>query len=158
MKPKGKPTFQRQNAHRKRRVSKKGWRRPRGEDSKQKRSMKYMGAKPTVGYGNARAKKGLHPTGLAEVRVRNVKDLETCDPKKHIIRIAATVGNKKKIEIVKAADSKKFKIINKKTFEKKKKVKKVKVEEKKKEEVNKPKEEPKKEEKKPEEPKKEEKK
>ena len=115
---KKKPKFVRQGAHRKKRVKKKGWRRPRGMDSKQKKQKRYMSALPTVGYRKSKGSRGLHPCGLLEVRIFNVKDLDKLDPKMHTIRISANVGNKKKIEILKTAEAKRFKVLNKKIFEK----------------------------------------
>ena len=114
---KRKPTFARQNAHRKKRVKNKGWRRPRGIDSKQKRHEQQMGALPTIGYGKPKKERGLHPCGLQEIRIFNVKELAGLDPKTHAIRIGASVGKKRKIEIMKEAESKKFKILGKKQLE-----------------------------------------
>ena len=71
-----KPIFARQNAHRKVRVASKGWRRPRGIDSKQKRNKRHMGARPNPGFGRKNSERGLHPCGAVEVLVHNVAELQ----------------------------------------------------------------------------------
>ncbi|RLG21904.1 50S ribosomal protein L32e [Candidatus Micrarchaeota archaeon] len=109
---KKKPTFKRQGAHRKKRVAKKGWRKPRGIYSHQRDSYKFAGAKPKVGYKNDRDSRAIHPSGLKEILVHNVKELKVAEPNKNIIRIASTVGKKKRREIVEAAEKMKLRVIN----------------------------------------------
>jgi len=52
-----------------------------------------------IGYRGPRVARGLHPSGYAEVLVRTVDDVNKIDPKTHAIRIAHTVGMKKRAEI-----------------------------------------------------------
>ncbi len=112
MKKRKKPKFARQNAHRKARVSE-SWRKPKGEDSKQRLKKKYMGAHPTPGYGQSKKVRGKHPCGLVEKIVHNLTELSGLDKKIHAVRIAHPVGKKKRTEIIKAAEEKGIKVLNK---------------------------------------------
>src|SRR5260370_24845079 len=53
-------------------------------------------AKVKNGYGTASATRGLHPRGLVDTLVWREVELEKLDPKVHIVRIAARVGEKKR--------------------------------------------------------------
>ena len=88
------------------------WRKPKGNDNKMRLQWKGYPPIVKVGYGSPRELRDLHPSGLTPVRVFNVNDLEALDPKKHIIIIASSVGLRKKLEIVKAAEAKGFRIAN----------------------------------------------
>lgn len=88
------------------------WRRPRGLHSKQRKLRKAKGAHPDPGYGSPLAVRGMHPCGLKEVRVFNLKDIEGIDAVTHAIRIGGTVGRKKREVIqIKAAEAK-IRILN----------------------------------------------
>lgn len=106
-----KPKFPRQHAHSKARVSK-CWRKPRGQDSKQRKKIRSRGARPTVGYRQPRKIRGLHPSGFREILIHNVDDLKKIDLEKNAVRIAGRVGKKKKNEIIKKADEMKLKVLN----------------------------------------------
>ncbi len=97
------PEFIRQESWRYVRV-KESWRRPRGIDSKMRLKKKGKPPLVSIGYRNPRLVRGLHPTGFREVIVYNVKDLEKVDPDKEAIRIAGSVGRRKRIEIIEKAD------------------------------------------------------
>lgn len=109
---KKKPHFHRQQSHIYKRVSRSGWRRPMGKDSKQKRKEKSRGKRPNVGYGQPREIRYLHPSGFLEKRVFNVNDLAGLDSKKHAIRISSSVGKMKRLEIIKKAQEMKLKVLN----------------------------------------------
>jgi len=80
------------------------WRSPRHSlDNKIRLERKGFPPRVKVGYRGPRAVRGLHPTGLAEVIVHNPSELEGLDPKVHIVRIASTVGRRKRAEIIKKA-------------------------------------------------------
>ncbi len=70
------------------------------------------GYRPKIGYGNPAEIKGLHASGYREVMVFNVKDLEKIDAKKEAARIGATIGKKKRNDIVTKANEKKIRILN----------------------------------------------
>ncbi|HIQ50214.1 MAG TPA: 50S ribosomal protein L32e [Nanoarchaeota archaeon] len=106
-----KPEFLRQNWFRFPRLGEK-WRRPKGRHSKLRRHEKGKGFLPHPGYGSPALVRGLHPSGLKEVRVFNVNDLEGLDPKIHAVRIASQVGKKKRIEIMKKAQELGLRVLN----------------------------------------------
>jgi large subunit ribosomal protein L32e len=91
---------------------KESWRRPRGLQSKVRQKEKSKLKMPDIGYRQPKEVRGLHPSGFKEVLVRSLKDLENADPSKEAIRIAATVGKKKREEIIKKAKELKIKILN----------------------------------------------
>ena len=53
--------------------------------------------KVKVGYGRKASRRGLHPRGLVERFVRNEADLEGLDPKMHIVRLSARLGEKRRL-------------------------------------------------------------
>ena len=97
------PEFIRQESWRYVRV-KESWRRPRGIDSKMRLKKKGKPPLVSIGYRNPKLVRGLHPTGFKEVIVYNVKDLEKIDPDREAVRIAGSVGRRKRIEIIEKAD------------------------------------------------------
>jgi len=52
-----------------------------------------------IGYRGPKVARGLHPSGYAEVIVHSVDDLGKIDPETQAIRIAHTVGMKKRAEV-----------------------------------------------------------
>jgi large subunit ribosomal protein L32e len=75
---------------------------------------KKKGWPPTVnvGYRGPKAARNLHPSGYKEVLVKNVEEIGAIDPKTHAMRIAHTVGRRKKIRIITEARKRKIKILN----------------------------------------------
>jgi len=65
-----------------------------------------------VGYRTPKDIRGLHPSGLEPVRIASVKELEKLNPKKHIVVIASQVGLRKKLEIIRVAKEKGFRVAN----------------------------------------------
>ncbi|MDD1727723.1 MAG: 50S ribosomal protein L32e [Methanospirillum sp.] len=88
------------------------WRRPRGLHSKQRKLRKAKGPHPDPGYGSPLAVRGMHPCGLREVRVCNLKDIEGVDAATQAIRIGATVGLKKREIIQNKAAEAKIRVLN----------------------------------------------
>ena len=111
MNPRKKPKFRRWMSQAYKRV-KESWRGPRGIHSKVRIRKKGKIKMPSVGYGAPKELRFLHPSGLKEVLISNLKDLEKVDPKTQAIRIAHTVGEKKRKEIIKKAEEMKIKILN----------------------------------------------
>jgi large subunit ribosomal protein L32e len=89
------------------------WRFPDSNHSKIRLQLKGRPKMPDVGYRNPRAVRGMHPSGYFEVLVHNVKELANLDPQVHAIRIASTVGKKKRALIIAEAEKRGFKILNK---------------------------------------------
>ena len=106
-----KPKFRRQESWRYKRVTDR-WRRPHGIDSKMRKKVKGWPASPTVGYQSPKATRGLHPSGYVETRVFNVEDLAGIDPEIQAVKIAHTVGAKKRFAIIAAAEEKGIHVLN----------------------------------------------
>jgi large subunit ribosomal protein L32e len=107
----GKPQFNRQDYHKKKRVPT-SWRRPRGGLSKQRRGIKGKGDKVEAGYGSPKAARGLHPSGFEEVRVHNVADLDGVDADSQAVRIASKVGARKRERIEEVAEEREIRVLN----------------------------------------------
>jgi large subunit ribosomal protein L32e len=108
---KRKPNFARHESWRYKRV-KKSWRQPRGLDNKMRRKIKGWPQTVRVGYRGPKVGRGLHPSGYREVLVYNAEQLEPVDPKTQAIKIAHTVGKRKRAGIIVEAKKKKIKILN----------------------------------------------
>jgi large subunit ribosomal protein L32e len=58
---------------------------------------------PSVGYRTPKAVRGLHPSGYEEVLIHSPGELEGIDPNRQAIRVAHTVGKRKRIVILERA-------------------------------------------------------
>ena len=105
------PKFRHEQAHRWTRVSD-SWRKVRGIDSATREKKKGRIAMVSSGYRTPNAVRGLHPSLYVEIRVHRASDLEELDPEVHAIRIASTVGFRKRQEIIAAADAKFLRVLN----------------------------------------------
>lgn len=104
-----KPEFNRHDSHKKKRLST-SWRKPRGLHNKLRQQVAAKGKLVRPGFGSPRNVRGYHPSGFKEVLVFNVKDIdETHDC---VVRIASTVGMKKRREIVAKALEKNLRVLN----------------------------------------------
>ena len=88
------------------------WRKPRGKSSRMRRKIRGWPKKVSAGYGSARQLRGLHPSGLREVLVFNPTNIVDLDPSREVARVAATVGEKKKLDIMRKAEELNIKILN----------------------------------------------
>lgn len=113
------PTFRRQEWFRYKRLSRTGWKKPRGDDSSQRKNRKYRSALVRVGHGKIAAARGLHPSGFEEVLVNNSSDLEGLDPETQAVRIAKTVGNRKRSAIHDRADDLGLRVLNRRRIARK---------------------------------------
>lgn len=109
-----KPKFRRQESWRYKRVTDR-WRRPHGVDSKMRKKIKGWPASPTTGYRSPKKTRGLHPSGFVETRVVTVEDLMGIDPELQAIRIARTVGGRKRVDILTLAEEKGIHVLNPRT-------------------------------------------
>jgi large subunit ribosomal protein L32e len=107
----GKPQFNRQDYHKKKRTPS-SWRRPRGGLSKQRRGVKGKGPKVEAGFRTPKAIRGRHPSGFEEVRVENPNDLEGVDGDREAVRIGSTVGARKRERIEELAEEKEIRVLN----------------------------------------------
>lgn len=88
------------------------WRRPKGRHSKIRQKHKGHSAMPRPSYGAPAAIRSMHPSGFFEKIVHNPMELDGIDKKMFAIRIASTVGTKKKIAIVEKAKKMDLKVLN----------------------------------------------
>jgi len=105
------PRFVREESWRYKRV-KEPWRAPHGKTSRVRRSKKGWPAVVKIGYSRPRATRGLHPSGLREVLVWRAKDLIGLVPKLQVARIAHTVGENKRVQIIDEAKKANIRILN----------------------------------------------
>lgn len=87
------------------------WRKPKGNQSKLRMHKKSRGAFVSAGYGSPGIVRGLHPSGLREIIIHNAQQLQLVG-KDFAVRIAGTVGKKKRLEIMKKAEEMKLKVLN----------------------------------------------
>ena len=106
-----KPTFTRQDAHKKKRVGT-GWRKPKGRQSKMRLHKKSYARGRSSGYGSPKAAYGLSHEGFKQVVVAKVADFSGLDAKTDGIIIARTTGNRRKAELVDYATKKSFTLLN----------------------------------------------
>jgi len=106
-----KPHFVQTDQHKKKKL-KDVWKKPRGLHNKKRKYILGKGEMARPGYGSPAAVRGLHPSGFEEVLLSRARDLDNVDPATQAIRIARTVGQRKRMDIVKKAQSLGLKILN----------------------------------------------
>jgi large subunit ribosomal protein L32e len=106
-----KPKFRRHESWRYRRL-KENWRKPRGLDNKMRLNVKGWPKSVNIGYGGPKVARGLHPSGYKEVLTHTPDEIVNVDPKTQAIRIAHTVGTRKRIQISSLAREKGIHILN----------------------------------------------
>ena len=105
------PHFVREESWRYKRV-KEAWRSPKGKSSRVRRSKEGWPPVVKIGYSRPKATRGRHPSGLKEVIVWRPKDLEGIDSKTEAARIAHTVGENKRVQILEDAKKANIRILN----------------------------------------------
>jgi len=105
------PKLARQESWRYKRV-KESWRRPMGVTNRIRRRRRGWPKMASVGYKTPDELRHLHPSGLREVNVHRVEDLERFDAKTCVARISHTVGEKKRVAIVNRAKELQIRIVN----------------------------------------------
>ncbi|OIB59179.1 50S ribosomal protein L32e [Natrialba sp. SSL1] len=110
-KSEGKPQFNRQDYHKKKRTPE-SWRRPRGQLSKQRKGVKGKGPTVQAGYRTPESVRGKHPSGFEEVYVENVDDLEGVDGDTEAARISSSVGARKRERIEEVAEDQGVRVLN----------------------------------------------
>jgi large subunit ribosomal protein L32e len=87
------------------------WRKPKGKDNKMRMEVKGYPPRVKIGYRNQADIRGLHPSGLRPVVISNPGDLEGLDPRAYIVYISSTVGLRRRLELVKLAVSRGFRVV-----------------------------------------------
>jgi len=105
------PRFVREESWRYKRV-KESWRSPCGKTSRVRRSKEGWPPVVKIGYSRPKAFRGRHPSGLTEVMVWRPVDLEHIDPKTQAARIAHTVGESKRVQILDQAKKANIRVLN----------------------------------------------
>tara|TARA_B100000029_G_scaffold417828_1_gene422619 strand:+ start:1138 stop:1806 length:669 start_codon:yes stop_codon:yes gene_type:complete len=113
------PAFRRQEWFRYKRLSKTGWRKPKGMQSSQRVNRKYRSPMARVGYRKIASVRGLHPSGFEEIMVHKPADLDGIDPERQAVRIGARVGNRKRAQIHDKADDLGLRVLNRRRFQRK---------------------------------------
>ena len=106
------PKFRRQEWFRYRRLSRTGWRKPKGMQSSQRLNRKYRSPMARVGYGKIASARDLHPSGFREVLVHRPEDLDGIDPTVQAARVGGTVGGRKRALIHERADELGIRVLN----------------------------------------------
>ena len=105
------PAFHRAEYYKADRIGLK-WRRPRGNQGKMRLAVYYRPKLASAGYGSPAMARHLHPSGFAEKIVHNAGELEGVDPKPTAVRIAHSVGTRKRNEIVAEAERLQIRVLN----------------------------------------------
>src|SRR3989344_479288 len=93
------------------------WRFPGGRHSKVRQYHCGRPALPTPGYGSPREVRGLSRIGLKSVVVHNTAIFNSLDNKTDGIVIGSTVGNRKRLGLLKLAKEKGFTLLNVKNID-----------------------------------------
>ena len=96
------------NAHTYKKLER-NWRKPKGKDARDKINRKAN--VPRIGRSMKKEYRYLHPSGLKEIIVRNLKDLEKVKDG-FGIRIAHSVGKKKRTQIIEESKKRGIRIFN----------------------------------------------
>jgi large subunit ribosomal protein L32e len=111
------PHFKRSETHRFPRLGDK-WRSSKGIRSKMRLKKMSRAAIVETGYRGPVLVRGLNPTGKHEVIIYRAEDLMAVDPNLEVVRIAAAVGKRKRLEILQKAEELKLQVINRRPSEK----------------------------------------
>lgn len=88
------------------------WKKPRGKDNPIRLRLKGHPPAASAGYGTPAVIRGLHPSGLRPVVVKNEGELDGLDPSAVIVYVSSTVGLRKRLEIVRKAQGMGFRVAN----------------------------------------------
>ena len=108
---KKKPSFRRQEGYRYKSLDD-NWRRPRGRHSKLRKGIRGRGTKPSPGFGSPAKVRGTNSSGLREVMVSSMKDLEHIHKGKDAGILSSALGRKKRQEIIREAEKKGLELTN----------------------------------------------
>lgn len=108
-----KPAFLRRNFMKNKRTRVTGeWRKPRGLHNKLRRRRRGVGQWVMPGYRMPKAVRGMTTEGLLPTIVETTAQLKNLKADTHILVLKASVGIKKRLEIVREALKHSFRIVN----------------------------------------------
>jgi large subunit ribosomal protein L32e len=105
------PKFRRQESHVKARLSRTGWRKPKGTHSKMRRQRKGYDVIVKVGYRTPKLLRGRLRSGLIEIAITTPEELKSIT-KDQIALIPRTLGNRKRLVILQEAKKLKVNLSN----------------------------------------------
>ncbi|NHJ02230.1 MAG: 50S ribosomal protein L32e [Candidatus Heimdallarchaeota archaeon] len=105
------PKFRRIESWRYIRV-KERWRKPRGIDTKAKEKKAGWPISPKIGFRSPKRVRHQSSSGKEEIIVNSPTDLTLMDSKNQVARIAATVGRKKREQIIMEAELLNINVLN----------------------------------------------
>jgi len=106
------PRFMRQKGNLKKRLSRSSYRAPKGLQSKMGDNKAGHRSQIRTGFGYPKAVRGLNRVGLTLVHVENLTVAQSVDPKTTSAIVSASLGQKKKIEVVRILFDRKVAIQN----------------------------------------------
>ncbi len=106
------PRFMRQKGNLKKRISRSSYRAPKGLQSKMGDNKAGHRSQIKTGFGYPKAVRGLNRIGLTLIHVENVTVAQSVDPKTTSAIVSASLGQKKKIEVVRILVERKVAIQN----------------------------------------------
>jgi large subunit ribosomal protein L32e len=106
--------FARHQADLFKRISRTGWRKPKGIDGRVRRRFKGALPMPNIGYGSDKRTRNVHPNGFKTVLVHNISDLDML--MMHNRTYAATIGHsvssRNRMEIITRAEQLAIRVTN----------------------------------------------
>lgn len=105
------PVFAISNKHKRIRVMRCSWRKPRGHHNKEKLGKHGKKAVVNIGYRSPRLVRNLSNDGLEKVKVYCLNDLKNIDPQKQCVLISS-VGMKKKQSLLEECKKQSLKVFN----------------------------------------------
>lgn len=104
------PLFVVKEHHKSARI-KRRWRAQRGIHSGHRQMHRGKPAQPTPGFGVPKAVRGLHSSGLQPVLVHSISQLDAIDVQRQGLIIGATVGTRKRLQLLEMAAEKKITLL-----------------------------------------------
>ncbi|MCI4362768.1 MAG: 50S ribosomal protein L32e [Thermoplasmata archaeon] len=107
------PLFVRTASHRYWRIGRwESWRKPKGQQSKQRRHYGYRPTIVSIGFGSPRRTRGLTPTGFRPQLVHTTEEIDRLDAKREAALIARTVGTRKRLVLEERARERGIHVLN----------------------------------------------